>query len=184
MEALTEKKEAILNEILSLEAIYQDAALAADDGGQAEAKKRDQAFNKLEKAKRQYFDIEAAIKGAQERLERDEEKRRRTERQERETLISGHYKSLVGASNRVDRAAEELAAAHSELATCCDDLLAAGVRPRVSHSIIHEIPRIVGSHFLNTRMDIGLRHPFDTEPQRLKDRCPSLADILKSGNAN
>ena len=182
LETLTTKRETLEQDIAASEAAYRDAALAADEGGQPEAKKRDQVFDKLAKLRRKHSDVSAAIESAHERAVRDEEKKRRAERQQRETAISEHHTRLIKGAHRIDTALTELAAAVSELEDCCGDLRDAGVRPRTAYTIIPELPRLAGSHFLKTTLNIGVRHPFDTAPVSAVDRCPTLADVLKSGN--
>tara|TARA_R110002167_G_scaffold365406_1_gene589929 strand:+ start:4378 stop:5013 length:636 start_codon:yes stop_codon:yes gene_type:complete len=181
MEALETKLSEINAELSKAEAFYRDAALAADEGGQAEAKKRDQAFSKIDKLHRQKRDAEAAHVAAQERVQRDDDKRRRSERQERERAISEQYKRLVGKAEKIDSALAELSNLTDEYFAECNQLISSGVRPKTLIPALQDIPRVVGSYFLNSRIQIGLRHPFDTKPQRLVDRCPNLGEILKSG---
>ena len=61
--------------------------IAADEGGQAETKKRDQAFSKIDKLHRQK-------RGAQERVQRDNADRTPHRARQQELLITGHYRRL------------------------------------------------------------------------------------------
>jgi tetratricopeptide (TPR) repeat protein len=184
LQHLTDRLANLQNEIAAAEQLYRDAALAADEGGQAEAKQREQAYSKLGKALRQQNDIEAAIEAARERAARDAEKQRKEARQQRAEAISAHHRKMLKCAQRLDTAMAELAAAAAAVNSSGGDLVQAGVRARVAYSIIPEIPRLLGSHFLKAPMDIGLRHPFDTAPQCAVDRVPSLADVLRNGDAD
>ncbi len=183
MEAIETKLSEINSEISKAEAFYRDAALAADEGGQAEVKKRDQAFSKIDKLHRQKRDAEAAHVAAQERVERDNEKRRRDNVRQQETLITEHHRRLERHAKKIDDLIGELAEVSSEFLDCCDDLMAAGVKPRISHAAVQDFPRVIGSHFKGSRMEVGIRHPFDNEPQRFADRCPALDDVLRHRRA-
>ena len=179
METLETKLSEINSEISKAEAFYRDAALAADEGGQAEAKKRDQAFSKIDKLYRQKRDAEAAHVAAQERVQRDVAKRTRDESRQQETLIAENYRRLEHNAKKIDDLIGELAEVSTEFLDCCDDLMAAGVKPRISHAAVQEFPRVIGSHFRGSRFEVGVRHPFDNEPQRFADRCPALDDVLR-----